>query len=104
VQPGGGKARQVVVDRALAQVGTAGNLPLSQLQFEMQAKDFSRFTHGHSFCGHLDLLSEAKYPLVVSSVAKMFSTAVPRFRSPFRADPKTDRLRPGTVIDISPEQ
>jgi hypothetical protein len=52
---------------------------------------------------HFHLLSEAKYPLFVSSVATDFSTAVPGFRSPFRPSPSTDRLRTGNVIAFTPE-
>jgi len=67
------------------------------------AQDFVCFSHGHSFCRHFYLLSEAKYPLFVSSVATDFSTAIPGFRSPFRPNPSTDRLRTGNVIAFIPE-
>lgn len=50
---------EVIMHRALADVGAAGNLPLPQLEIETQPQNFSGLAHGHSLSGHLDLLSEA---------------------------------------------
>jgi len=86
--------------RALAEVGAAGDLPLSQLQLEIQPKDFSRLAHGHSLSGHRCLLSEVTLPLVlVSSAARPLATldSCPS-RSPFLYAPITDRLQAGMVI------
>src|SRR5579863_1957972 len=67
---------EVIMDRALADVGAAGDLPLPQLEIEMQPQNFSGLAHGHSLSGHLDLLSEAHATRsLVSSAAKLFSTA-----------------------------
>ena len=76
MQSCGHEACQIVVDRALAEVGATGDLALAQLEVEMQTKDFSRFTHGQPFCGHRCLLFGSKVLAGMSSVAKNFSTAV----------------------------
>ncbi len=86
--------------RALAQVGAAGVLAQPQLQIEMQPKDFSRLTHGHSLSGRRPLLSEVTLRRVlVSSVAMPLSTldSSPS-RSPILCTPINDRLQAGTVI------
>ena len=43
---------QIIMHRALADVGAAGNLPLHQLKIEIQPQDFSGLAHGHSLSGH----------------------------------------------------
>src|SRR5215469_13561924 len=96
---------EVIMHRALADIGAAGDLPLPQLEIEMQPQDFSGLTHGHSLSGHLDLLSEAQATRwLVSSAAKLFSTGDSEAsRSRLRPSPISDRLGPGMVIGISPE-
>src|SRR5579883_2329200 len=97
---------EVIMDRALADVGAAGDLSLPQLEIETQPQNFSALAHGHSLSGHLDLLSEAQSTRsLVSSAAKLFSTGDSEAsRSRFRPSPISDRLGPGTVIAFSPEQ
>src|ERR1700678_2339034 len=56
------KTLYVLVHRALADVGAAGDLPLPQLQLEIQPKDFSHLAHGHSLYGHRTPFSESRYP------------------------------------------
>jgi hypothetical protein len=63
-------------NRALTDVGAAGDLPLPQFQLEVQRKDSSRLTHGHSLSGHRSLLVGGHATRgLVSSAAKLFSTA-----------------------------
>src|SRR5579875_367566 len=97
---------EVIMDRALADVGAAGDLSLPQLEIETQPQNFSALAHGHSLSGHLDLLSEAQSTRsLVSSAAKLFSTGDSEAsRSRFRPSPIRDRLGPGRVIAFSPEQ
>src|ERR1700691_5880281 len=68
------KTLYVLVHRALADVGAAGDLPLPQLQLEIQPKDFSRLTHGHSLSRHRSPLPGATVPAVwMSSAATLVS-------------------------------
>jgi hypothetical protein len=74
-QPRCPKPLDILVDRALTDAGATGDLPLPQLQLEVQPKDFSRLAHGHSLSGHRGLPLEVTLPLVlVSNAATPIST------------------------------
>lgn len=66
------EAGQVVIDRTLAELEAAGDLPLRQLEIVVQPQHVVNLTHGDSLSGHPFIRGDD--PFRFSSATTQFST------------------------------
>jgi hypothetical protein len=113
LQPGGFHARQILVNRALAGVDAARDLPLTELLLEVQPQNLFDLSHGLSLSGQLRpaLLWADPWSPVVSSPAPPFSSfsfhSDHRSPIPITSGPKageSDRNQRRTLIGFTGER